>query len=106
MASKLSPQLAETKFYQREMKIREKWKFFTLRPPARKPGTTLYIPYIYILIPAVIYQQGLLLAKPFCTTTQALGLICPMLRGVIGANRGGEKCDGGMQAPIYQQDST
>ena len=55
------------------------------------------------LIP-VIYQQGLLLAKPFCT--QALGLICPMLRGVIGANRGGEKCDGGMQAPIYQQDST
>lgn len=55
------------------------------------------------LIPDIC-QQGLLLAKPFCT--QALGLICPMLRGVIGANRGGEKCDGGMQAPIYQQDST
>ena len=36
VASKLSPQQADDFFYQSEMKIREKRKFFSLRPPARK----------------------------------------------------------------------
>ena len=36
VASKLSQQQADDFFYQSEMKIRKKRKFFTLRPPARK----------------------------------------------------------------------
>merc|ERR1711994_504835 len=36
LASKLSPQQADDFFYQSEMKIREKRKFFSLRPPGRK----------------------------------------------------------------------
>ena len=36
VASKLSPQQADEFFYQSKMEIREKRKFFTLRPPARK----------------------------------------------------------------------
>ena len=36
VASKLSLQQADGFFYQSDMKIREKWKFFSLRPPGRK----------------------------------------------------------------------
>ena len=36
VASKLSLQQADGFFYQRDMKIREKRKFFSLRPPGRK----------------------------------------------------------------------
>ena len=36
VASKLSPQQADEFFYQSDTQIREKWKFFSLRPPGRK----------------------------------------------------------------------
>ena len=36
LASKLSQQQAETKFHQCDMQIREKWKFFNLRPKTQK----------------------------------------------------------------------
>ena len=42
MASKLSPQQADKNFYQSDTQIREKWKFFTLRPQAQKRKEILW----------------------------------------------------------------